>query len=177
MGDIATGNPNHNGGEEGSMGEDDLNSIPTPDQQPARKPMTKKLEIQFACDEVTCIEKCVRKVTKKCTQSEGCMKQRTTYCKKKCRKARCESRCKFEPQIGYVEREMKLDKCKEDCGNNGAGSSKCLDKCEKGFQTCKSRCGERRKKFVCDKEPDIPYPSKEKMQEQQRYQLQTMMIM
>jgi hypothetical protein len=140
------------------MGEDDFNVIPV-SSQPAKKAITKKQEIQFACDEVDCVEKCVRKVTKKCSASEGCMRQRAVYCKKKCRKTRCESRCKFEPQIGYVEREMKLDKCKEDCGNNGAGSAKCLDKCEKEFQTCKSRCVERRKKFVCDREPDIPLPS------------------
>uniref|UniRef100_A0A7S2WDI0 Uncharacterized protein n=1 Tax=Mucochytrium quahogii TaxID=96639 RepID=A0A7S2WDI0_9STRA len=139
---------------EATSEENDEEIIGSP--EPAeKKKITKKLEIKFACDEVECIEKCASKTTKKCKQSESCMKDRVRACKKKCRKARCEHRCKIDPQIGYVEREMKLDKCKDECG---LGNGKCIEKCEKEFQTCKSRCAERRKKFVCDKQPEIQFP-------------------
>ncbi len=131
--------------------DDDAGIIPEQGNTAKRK-VKRSEEIKFACEEVECLEKCSRKVSKKCLASELCLKARIKYCTKKCRKKRCENRCKLDPQVGYVEREMKLDKCKEDCGDN----NKCKDKCEKSFQTCKSRCGERKKKFVCDRPADLP---------------------
>lgn len=121
-----------------------------------KKKVTRTMEVDFACNEVDCIEKCTgKKVTKKCLTSEGCLRAREQSCKKRCRKSRCDNRCKLEPAIGYVEREMKLDKCKEEC----ASDHKCADRCDKDFQTCKSRCAERKKKFVCGREPVIRFPS------------------
>ncbi|GBG26056.1 Hypothetical Protein FCC1311_022762 [Hondaea fermentalgiana] len=128
---------------------------PSGGQTVEKKKLSKKEEVAFACKEVECVERCVRKSTKKCLQSEGCIKQRVYACKKKCRKSRCESRCKVEPATGYVEREMKTDKCKEDCSMN----NKCIEKCEREGKPCKARCGERRKKFTCDRQAEIPWPN------------------
>lgn len=110
-----------------------------------RKKFTKKQEIQFACDEVDCQEKCHKKASPKCSKSAGCMRERAKICQKRCRKARCEARCKDEPQLGYVEREMKLEKCKEECQ-----SARCKARCEEDFKSCKLKCREKANKYVCD---------------------------
>lgn len=140
----------------GDVDSEEADAEEVPDQgSTEKKKISRKEELAFACKEVDCVEKCVTKSTKKCLQSESCIKTRVSSCKKKCRKARCENRCKIEPGMGYVEREMKTDKCKEDCQMN----NKCIEKCDREGKTCKSRCAERKKKFVCDRQPQIPWPS------------------
>lgn len=114
----------------------------------SRKKITKKDEILFACEEVLCNSKCLKKASPKCSKSENCMKERGKICKKRCRRSRCEARCKDEPQLGYVEREMKIDKCKEACQ-----TEKCKTKCDEEFQSCKSKCFSKAHKFIC---PDLP---------------------
>jgi len=121
-----------------------------------RTKVTKNKEKEFACAEFDCIEKCVNKITSKCKASIPCVKARLKTCKKKCKKQRCEKRCALEPNLGYVEREMKVEKCKEGC----SGSDKCKEKCEHDNRTCKQRCTERHKKFLCDRELNIPSISK-----------------
>jgi hypothetical protein len=133
---------------------------PTEEEIPAMMPGTRKKitradEIVFACEEVSCIEKCARKVTTKCSVSESCMKTRVAACKKKCRRTRCLARCKVEPKLGYVERDEKLTRCKDDCANDSA----CQDKCDVAFQGCKTKCGDRRRQFKCDREPEISFSS------------------
>jgi hypothetical protein len=129
---------------------------PTDEEIPAmipgtRKKITRADEIAFACEEVSCIEKCARKVTTKCSASESCMKTRVAACKKKCRRTRCLARCKVEPKLGYVERDEKLTRCKDDCAND----SVCQGKCDVTFQGCKVKCGDRRRQFKCDREPEM----------------------
>jgi len=134
----------------------DDNQIPEAGEFKSKR-ISKKDEIAFACKETECIEKCARKTTKKCKASESCMKTRVRDCRKKCRKVRCMSRCKDESSLGYVEREIRQDKCMKACN----GATKCLEKCQRETQPCKSRCAERRKKFTCDKEPDVPFPNQQ----------------
>lgn len=119
-------------------------------QSDSKKKVTKKDEIVYACEEVNCNSKCLKKASPKCSKSEGCMKERAKICKKRCRRARCEARCKDEPQLGYVEREMKIEKCKEACQ-----TPKCKTKCDEEFQSCKSKCFSKAHKFIC---PDLPPP-------------------
>lgn len=113
----------------------------------------KKYEISFACEEVVCVETCAKRVTKKCKKSEHCLNNRAKECKKKCRKKRCESRCK-DQAMSYVEREMKLEQCKEACGTSKP--EKCKSKCVNMYQPCKAKCRAELKKYVCDREPVLP---------------------
>mmetsp|Transcript_7811 Transcript_7811/g.9908 ORF Transcript_7811/g.9908 Transcript_7811/m.9908 type:complete len:306 (-) Transcript_7811:1075-1992(-) len=117
---------------------------------PKKKKITKKEERAFACAEVECLEKCARKVTKKCMKSESCLNHRAKECKKKCKKKRCDDRCAREP-MSYVERETKLEECKEQCK-----VPKCTAKCEYDFQPCRNKCKFLYHKYICDREPDLP---------------------
>jgi len=64
------------------------------------------LERDFGCRELECIAQCNGKAKPKCLKSRSCVIERDKICQKRCRKARCEDRCKDEPHLGYVEREQ-----------------------------------------------------------------------
>ena len=112
--------------------------------------VNKKLERKLACEEVTCIDACNKKIKPKCAKSRNCRNDRDKICHRRCRKARCEDRCKDEPKFGYVEREQRMDKCKEDCSGPTAVHNKCIKRCHSQFKPCKSRCHEIAHKFQCD---------------------------
>eukprot|EP00924_Labyrinthula_sp_SR-Ha-C_P008810 snap_masked-scaffold_2-processed-gene-3.13-mRNA-1 protein AED:1.00 eAED:1.00 QI:0/-1/0/0/-1/1/1/0/278 len=104
----------------------------------AKKRVTREEETALACKEYDCFEKCAEKLTLKCVSSESCFKAKSKECRRKCRKARCDKRCLLEPSLGYVERGMKLEACKDKCPKYGA--EKCIEKCEFEFQPCKQKC-------------------------------------
>mmetsp|Transcript_7486 Transcript_7486/g.13032 ORF Transcript_7486/g.13032 Transcript_7486/m.13032 type:complete len:353 (-) Transcript_7486:137-1195(-) len=104
----------------------------------------------LACEEVDCENSCNKKTAPKCIAKKACRTDREKLCKRRCRKARCEERCKDEPKYGYVEREQKMDKCKEGCQGSTAQHNKCIKKCHSEFKPCKSRCNEISSKYKCD---------------------------
>lgn len=117
----------------------------------------KKKERVLACAEVDCNISCNKKINPKCALKKACRADREKICKRRCLKARCEDRCKDEPKFGYVEREQKLDKCKEGCLGSTAQHNKCIKKCHSEFKPCKSRCHEISMKFTCpDKKTENP---------------------
>lgn len=122
--------------------------------------LNKRLERKLACEEAKCVDACNQKIKPKCAKSRSCRNERDKICKRRCRKARCEERCKDEPSFGYVEREQRMDKCKEDCNGPTAVHNKCIKKCHSKFKPCKARCYEIASKFQCDevspKPPSMP---------------------
>mmetsp|Transcript_9356 Transcript_9356/g.11212 ORF Transcript_9356/g.11212 Transcript_9356/m.11212 type:complete len:317 (+) Transcript_9356:177-1127(+) len=119
--------------------------------------VNKKLERQLACEELQCVNACNKKIKPKCAKSTSCRKERDKLCHRRCRKARCEDRCKDEPKFGYVEREQRMEKCKDDCTGPTATHNKCIKKCHSQFKPCKSRCHEIAHKFQCDR-PELLQP-------------------
>ena len=95
---------------------------------PVRSKLSKKAEKDFACMELKCIDKCNKKIKPKCAKSRSCTSDRDKICKKRCRKTRCEDRCKDEVKLGYVEREQKMDDCKDKCTGATAVHNKCIKK-------------------------------------------------
>uniref|UniRef100_A0A7S3PM55 Uncharacterized protein n=1 Tax=Aplanochytrium stocchinoi TaxID=215587 RepID=A0A7S3PM55_9STRA len=127
--------------------------------------INKKLEGMLACEELKCINACNKKIKPKCEKSTSCRKERDKLCHRRCRKQRCEERCKDEPKFGYVEREQRMEKCKDGCEGPTAAHNKCIKKCHSQFKPCKSRCHEIASKFHCDnpdivKQPPPPPPPK-----------------
>ena len=120
--------------------------------------LNKRLERKLACEELKCIDACNQKIKPKCAKSRSCRNDRDKICKRRCRKARCEDRCKDEPSFGYVEREQRMDKCKEECNGPTAVHNKCIKKCHSKFKPCKARCYEISSKFQCDEPPTRPPP-------------------
>eukprot|EP00516_Mucochytrium_quahogii_P005218 CAMPEP_0203763032 /NCGR_PEP_ID=MMETSP0098-20131031/15755_1 /ASSEMBLY_ACC=CAM_ASM_000208 /TAXON_ID=96639 /ORGANISM=" , Strain NY0313808BC1" /LENGTH=287 /DNA_ID=CAMNT_0050657635 /DNA_START=38 /DNA_END=898 /DNA_ORIENTATION=- len=112
--------------------------------------LNRAFEKELACKEVECQESCNKKVKANCAAKKACMSDRQKICKRRCLKARCEERCKDEPKYGYVEREQKMDKCKEGCQGSTAQHNKCIKKCHSEFKPCKSRCHEISVKFTCE---------------------------
>lgn len=154
IGDVFSGEEEkgeHVEGEENKEAEDE----PIPEQviaTPVKEgnKLNKKLERKLACEEVACIDACNKKIKPKCAKSRNCRNERDKICHRRCRKARCEERCKDEPKFGYVEREQRMDKCKEDCSGPTAVHNKCIKRCHSQFKPCKSRCHEIAHKFQCD---------------------------
>lgn len=122
-----------------------------PDAPKMGNKVNKKLERELACVEVTCQNDCNKKIKPKCAKSASCRKEREKLCRRRCRKARCEERCKDEPKFGYVEREQRMEKCKDECDGPTPVHNKCIKKCHSQFKPCKSRCHEIAGKFQCDK--------------------------
>ena len=108
------------------------------------------MEKDFACRELQCVAQCNGKAKPKCLKSRSCVAERDKICQKRCRKTRCEDRCKDEPHLGYVEREQGLEKCKDACTGPTAVHNKCVVKCHIKYKPCKSRCYETATKFKCD---------------------------
>lgn len=133
-------------------------------------------EKKLACEQIDCEIDCNKKIKPQCSAKKSCQSDRHKLCKRRCFKTRCETRCKDEPHYGYVEREQKMEKCKEGCtGTNTATHNKCIKKCHSEFKPCKSRCHEAAARFVCDSakssklafeapvaEPEISTESEEK---------------
>ena len=111
----------------------------------------KALEIRFACGEVDCIDKCNRKIKPKCAKSKSCRNERNKICHKRCRRARCEDRCKDAPKLGYVEREQGMEKCKANCKGSTAVHNKCVKKCHSEWKPCKARCFDVAHRYSCDR--------------------------
>lgn len=111
--------------------------------------LNKKLERELACEEEDCSTACKEKIKPKCARSASCKRDRERICKRRCRKRRCEDRCKDEPKFGYVEREQRMEKCKDDCSGTTAVHNKCIKKCHSQFKPCKSRCHEVAGKYAC----------------------------
>lgn len=131
-------------------------------------------ERRFGCKEVSCIAECNGKAKPKCLKSKSCVAERYHICHKRCRRTRCEERCKNEPKMGYVEKEQGLENCKEACTGPVATHNKCIVKCHIKFKPCKTKCHESASKFKCDNpkilalleakpaEDEPPLPSKAK---------------
>lgn len=139
--------------------EEDFEPIPQqvlPAVQKQGNKLNKKFEKELACEEEICIEACNKKMKPKCAKSVSCRKERERVCKRRCRKQRCEDRCKDEPKFGYVEREQRMEKCKDDCSGPTAVHNKCIKKCHSQFKPCKSRCHEIANKYICDKPTEPP---------------------
>lgn len=117
--------------------------------------LSKKDEVALACVEMDCQTACQKKINPKCAAKKSCHTDRGKICKRRCAKARCEERCKDEPHYGYVEREQKMDKCKESCQGNTAQHNKCIKKCHADYKPCKSNCHAVFLKFRCDKAPKL----------------------
>ncbi|KAH9255205.1 hypothetical protein BASA81_006645 [Batrachochytrium salamandrivorans] len=117
-------------------------------KEPAKFSIQKERE--FGCKEVSCIAECNGKAKPKCLKSKSCVAERYHICHKRCRKTRCEERCKNEPKMGYVEKEQGLDNCKEACTGPTATHNKCIVKCHVKFKPCKTKCYETATKFKCD---------------------------
>jgi hypothetical protein len=116
----------------------------------ANKKITTAMEKDFGCRELQCVAQCNGKAKPKCLKSRSCVSERDKICQKRCRKTRCEDRCKDEPHLGYVEREQGLEKCKDACTGPTASHNKCVVKCHVKYKPCKSRCFETANKFKCD---------------------------
>jgi hypothetical protein len=133
-----------------------------------KKGFTKAQEIALACKEVDCAKECQDKAAEKCT-SDTCLKvggqacwlagwlaraltgrdgrqEKTKICRKTCAKERCDERCKAEPDMSYVARELKLEKCVDACDES---NTKCKARCEDEAKTCKVRCKDRLKAILC----------------------------
>jgi hypothetical protein len=108
------------------------------------------MEKDFGCRELQCVAQCNGKAKPKCLKSKSCVSERDKICQKRCRKTRCEERCKDEPHLGYVEREQGLEKCKDSCTGPTASHNKCVVKCHVKYKPCKSRCYETSSKYKCD---------------------------
>ncbi|GBG33831.1 Hypothetical Protein FCC1311_100542 [Hondaea fermentalgiana] len=126
----------------------------------SKKPikLNKQKEKELACKMEDCITSCNKKITAKCAAKKSCKTDREKICRKRCMKARCEERCKDEPHYGYVEREQKMDKCKEGCQGNTAQHNKCIKACHASFQPCKSRCHQVSNRYKCDRVDDSAPP-------------------
>jgi hypothetical protein len=121
-----------------------------------KKIWRKKDELKLACTELDCNDTCIGKTSKRCSKSDGCVKRRTIDCRKKCRKQRCDTRCKSEPNLGYVEKEQKMDACKDECH----GNERCMNKCEKLMESCKVKCRDNLKRYTCKRpEGEVVSPS------------------
>lgn len=158
---IALGDESSAGDGEGSAAEDDDD---VPQQQISAVKVfkfTRQMERDAACVELDCQAKCKNKRISKCGKSKSCITEREKICRKRCRKARCEDRCKDEPKLGYVEREQKMDKCKESCGGSTVVHNKCIKKCHSEFKPCKQRCHDTAGKFQCDRVTEAPIIAKE----------------
>jgi len=139
---------------EGIAEEKSEDEIPAMQGYEVKKPnkINKAKEKELACKEVDCNKACMKKITPKCEKKKSCRSDREKICKRRCSKARCEERCKDEPHFGYVEREQKMDKCKEGCQGNTAQHNKCIKKCHSEYKPCKSRCHEIFSRFKCPEE-------------------------
>lgn len=118
--------------------------------------LNRKLEKELACQEEDCNTACNKKIKAKCSRSASCRRDREKLCKRRCRKQRCEDRCKDEPKFGYVEREQRMEKCKDECSGPTAVHNKCIKKCHSQFKPCKSRCHEIAGKYSCDRVEEVP---------------------
>lgn len=118
---------------------------------PVRKAITfdEAMERDLGCRELMCVSKCNAVALPKCLKSESCALERDKICQKRCRKTRCDDRCEDEPQLGYVEREQGLEKCKDACAGPTASHNECIVKCHVKFKPCKSRCYETASKYKC----------------------------
>ena len=119
----------------------------------------KALEVRFACDELDCIDKCNKKIKPKCAKSSSCRKERNKICHKRCRRSRCEERCKDAPKLGYVEREQGMEKCKANCKGSTAVHNKCVKKCHSEWKPCKARCFDVAHRYSCDRPVVLPSAS------------------
>jgi hypothetical protein len=121
-------------------------------QKPGKKipKVNLSMEKDFGCREIMCVAQCNGKAKPKCLKSRSCVSERDKICLKRCRKSRCEERCKDEPHLGYVEREQGLEKCKDACTGPTASHNKCVVKCHVKFKPCKSRCFDTASKYKCD---------------------------
>jgi len=115
-----------------------------------QKKINLAMERDFGCRELECIAACNGKAKPKCLKSRSCVIERDKICQKRCRKARCEDRCKDEPHLGYVEREQGLEKCKDGCTGPTATHNKCVVKCHVKYKPCKTKCFEMASKYKCD---------------------------
>ena len=109
----------------------------------------RKFEESFGCEEAKCTVSCIDKAKDKCKKSRSCSAEREKICKRRCRKTRCEERCKDEPKLGYVEREQGMEKCKSSCTGSTAQHNRCIKKCHQQFKACKVRCYEVANKYAC----------------------------
>ena len=137
-----------------AMNRDGQNLIVEATPQPTEEKIIQKLpppkvrftveqEIEMACAEVDCVKKCQTQYYEK--------KEKFDVCKKQCAKDRCKERCKKEPNLSYVERELKKDKCLDKCKTTDAT---CKNRCEEETKRCKDRCKERAKKYFCVRDLD-----------------------
>ena len=126
----------------------------------------KALNIKFACAEVDCIDRCMKKMKPKCAKSKSCTKDRNKICHKRCRRTRCEDRCKDAPKLGYVEREQGMEKCKAACSGGTAVHNKCVKRCHGEFKPCKSRCFEVAHRYQCDRPVSVITPDTGSAQEE-----------
>ena len=115
------GGDGEGGDGDGEMEEDLKQVLPSKN----KKRFDKRTERSLGCQELECIAACNAKGKPKCLKSKSCRETRDKICHKRCRKARCEERCKDEPKLGYVEREQKMEGCKEKCTGNTAVVSFC----------------------------------------------------
>lgn len=148
------------GGEGGGGGGGEDDAVPEMQSFEAKKPvkLNKAKEKELACKMEDCITSCNKKITSKCAARKTCKTDREKVCRKRCMKARCEERCKDEPHYGYVEREQKMDKCKEGCQGSTAQHNKCIKACHAAFQPCKSRCHTVSNRYKCDRIDDSAPP-------------------
>eukprot|EP00924_Labyrinthula_sp_SR-Ha-C_P010671 snap_masked-scaffold_49-processed-gene-0.33-mRNA-1 protein AED:1.00 eAED:1.00 QI:0/-1/0/0/-1/1/1/0/328 len=135
--------------------EDDIPEQVLPMTPKLGNKLNKKFEHQLGCEEEDCNASCNAKIKPKCARSASCRKEREKLCRRRCRKTRCENRCKDEPKFGYVEREQRMEKCKEECSGPTAVHNKCIKKCHSQFKPCKSRCHEIAGKYGCDRVKEV----------------------
>lgn len=103
---------------------------------PQKKANSRKKEEDLACKELDCYKT-------KCASLTSSIE--ISRCKRKCAQERCDARCKDEPKPSYVERELKLEKCVEDCLED----EKCKSKCQDEARSCKLKCPDKAKQYFC----------------------------
>ena len=110
---------------------------------PPKVRFTVEQEMDMACAEVDCVKKCSAAYQEK--------KEKFDACRKTCAKDRCKQRCKNEPNPSYVERELKREKCLDNCRDK---DEKCKKSCEEEARRCKDRCKERAQRYFCVRDLD-----------------------
>jgi hypothetical protein len=107
-------------------------------------------ESDFGCKELQCIANCQGEGSRDCLQSPSCISGHRKICLKRCRKTRCEERCKNEPSLSDIERDQRLEQCKNGCDRSSPTASKCMVICYIQSKPCKSRCYETAARFQCN---------------------------
>jgi len=110
---------------------------------PPKIRFTVEQEIEMACLEADCVRKCVASFPDRGAKFDAC--------RKVCGKERCKNRCKNEPNLSYVERELKREKCLDKCKPT---DEKCKKFCDEESRKCKDRCKERAHRYFCVRDLD-----------------------